>query len=88
MKINGKKIKNALDDEKKKLMSHFINYHIEQIEKKIVIASSNGYDYIWYKLPMHYKYDVSLVISEIINILEKNKFYVRYFNMDLLQIIW
>ena len=88
MNINGKQVKNIIYYEQKKMFFQFIKYHLGSIEKKIIIASRNGYDYIWYKIPRHFKHDNDEVCSEIIKELEKNKFSLRLFENNLIQIIW
>ena len=88
MNINGNDVKNILSNENKRLLSEFIKIHIRSIEKKILIASKNGYDYIWYKITEHFKYNNDKVCSKIIKTLEKNKFHVRLFENNLLEVIW
>lgn len=88
MNINGKDVKNILSNENRRLLSEFIKIHICAIEKKILIASKSGYDYIWYKIPEHYKYNNERVCLKIISILERNKFHVRLFENNLIEVIW
>ena len=88
MNINGSNIINIIQDEKKKQQTKFIQYHMDTIEKKILLASKSGYDYIWYNINEHFKYDIEICSQKIIKILEANNFYVRLFEPHLLQIIW
>ena len=88
MNLNGKHVKNIIGLEKKKLINKIVQSHIQNIEKKIIIASNSGYDYIWYSIKQDFKYDTNEYIYDIIQLLEKNKFYVRLFEPCLMQIIW
>lgn len=88
MKIDGKNIENSLQKEYKKLNNIYIKDNIKKIETKIMMASVSGYDYTWYRVPTHYKYNNDYICKQIINVLEKHNFYVRLFNDNLLQIVW
>lgn len=88
MNLNGNNVKNIIGIEKKKLINKIIQSHIQNIEKKIIIASNSGYDYIWYNITLDFKYEPKEYVMNIIHILEKNRFYIRLFEPYLLQIIW
>ena len=88
MKLDGKKMENSLEKEHKRLSHDYIKELIKNIETKIIMASMNGYDYTWYRITDHYKYDNEYICHQVIKVLEKHNFYVRLFNDNLLQIIW
>ena len=88
MNINGKNLKNIIYIEKEKLLEGFARTQIGAIEKKILMASNSGYDYVWYKISNHYKYNNDEICFRIIKILEENSYYVRLFENNILQIIW
>lgn len=88
MNINAKDVKNIIHLESEKMMKIFIKSQLNALEKKILIASKSGFDYVWYKLPYHYKFDNNDVCQKIIQSLEKKNFCVRLFEKNIFQIIW
>ena len=88
MNISANDCKNIIHNERKKMKNEFVQLQLSQVEKKILIATKSGYDFVWYKLQNHFKYDIDDISFKMIRVLEKNKFYVRLFEDGLMQIIW
>lgn len=88
MNLKAYDVKNIIGLEKKKLINKIIHSHLHNIEKKIIIASNSGYDYIWYNIQGDFKYEPHEYIFNIIRTLETNKYYIRLFEPYLMQIIW
>lgn len=88
MNLKGTDVKNIIGLEKKKLINKIVQSHLQNIEKKIIIASNSGYDYVWYNIQGDFKYEPQEYVFNIINTLENNKYYIRLFEPYLMQIIW
>lgn len=88
MNISAEDCNNLVNGERRKMKAKFVNNQLANIEKKILMATMSGYDFVWYRVQGHFKYDTDDICYKIIRVLEKKKFYVRFFEGGLIQIIW
>tara|TARA_B100001248_G_C27397866_1_gene467072 strand:+ start:2559 stop:2837 length:279 start_codon:yes stop_codon:yes gene_type:complete len=89
--VNAKDlIRQQKDKEKKRIKTYEKIY--TNIEKKIIIASSTDYSYLWYEIPEYVMgmpfYKLIDCKDYIIDKLKSNSFEVDYYDPNILHIKW